>query len=165
VEIDCWIIGRSRRELAHWIRSKPGQEVCGLLAQESNGERRFVGIRNSTGMANHCEITRDEWDRALGCLQVRGWEPLAFVHSHLGWAEPSATDIENSRSCDLPWIIVSVVDKDIVAPAYAQLHHDAGDLRFFPIDTTRGFQMSKNIDSGSRSSDLKRCSAVLKRTF
>jgi proteasome lid subunit RPN8/RPN11 len=129
----CWPTGPSKGEIVSWVRCHRGEEVCGLLGKDSTGELHFVGLHNSTGLPNHCEITRKEWSRVLECLRIRGWEPVAFVHSHLGPPVPSATDLENSHGSDLPWVIVSSAGEGIAALASAQVNHRDGDFSFFAI--------------------------------
>jgi proteasome lid subunit RPN8/RPN11 len=104
---------RSRDEIVFWSLCNTGQEICGFLVDDLKADRHFVAMRNSSSTPHHVEITRKEWLRVLRNVGDLGWLPVAFVHSHLGTARPSTVDLENARSSELPWLIVSVSDQGL----------------------------------------------------
>ena len=90
-----------------WQRAAGSQEVCGLAAVDELCRQRVIRLTNHAGLADAFEVSRSEEEVMRAAAAQRGWEIIAFLHTHPHHApEMSPRDAWCFARDTLPWIIV-----------------------------------------------------------
>jgi proteasome lid subunit RPN8/RPN11 len=116
-----------------WQRKAGSKEVCGLCAVDQSGEQRMLLLANHAGLANEFEVSRSEEEVARAAARERGWEIVAFVHTHPDHApKMSAHDTRCFERDTFPWIIVGT---PLSGPSQCVYSRAAGDRM---VETSTG---------------------------
>lgn len=90
-----------------WQRAAGSQEVCGLCAVDEFGGQRVIRLTNRAGLAGAFEVSRSEEQVVRAAAAQRGWEVVAFLHTHPHHApEMSPSDARCFQRDTLPWVII-----------------------------------------------------------
>lgn len=91
-----------------WQRAAGPLEVCALCAVDRFGVQHLFRLTNHAGMIGSFEVSRVEEHIARSVAAEKGWEIVAFVHSHPHHApDMSPRDARTFERDTLPWIIVA----------------------------------------------------------
>jgi proteasome lid subunit RPN8/RPN11 len=90
-----------------WQRSAGAREVCGLCAVDQHDEQHVLVLTNHGGLRDQFAVSRSEEEVVRRAAAQRGWEIVAFVHTHpRDTPEMSPRDARGFERDTLPWIIV-----------------------------------------------------------
>lgn len=90
-----------------WQRTAGAHEVCALCAVDELGGQRILRLTNHAALAGSFEVSRSEEEVMRAAATQRGWEIVAFLHTHPHHTpEMSPHDARCFRRDTLPWIIV-----------------------------------------------------------
>ncbi len=102
-------------EMVSHAQEEDPNECCGILAGEESTEKAYR-ITNQTKSPYSYLMDPQEQLNAMLDSERKGWELLAFYHSHThSPAYPSATDVRmalQSGWLDVYYVLVSLEDKD-----------------------------------------------------
>jgi proteasome lid subunit RPN8/RPN11 len=99
--------GEALARVAAWQREAGSREVCGFCAVDCLGELRLLRLTNQAGLPGAFEISYSEEAVVRVAAAQRGWEIVAFLHTHPHHApEMSQRDARAFERDTLPWIIV-----------------------------------------------------------
>ena len=107
---------RHAREIVeHAVKEDPN-ECCGILAGESGVVHQAYPITNAAASPFRYLMDPQEFLDADLAVERKGWEFLAFYHSHThSPAYPSDTDVRmalQSGYLDVYYVLVSLEDRD-----------------------------------------------------
>ena len=116
---------QSDEMIAHALQEDPN-ECCGILAGEENVVRHSYRITNTTRSPYRYLMDPQEFLDADLDAERRGWEFLAFYHSHThSPAYPSGTDVKmalQSGYLDIYYVLVTLENK--ASPQMRAFHID-----------------------------------------
>lgn len=94
-------------QVVGWQRAAGSSEVCAFCAIDQFGEQHLLRLANHAGEPDAFEISNSEVDVARNAARQRGWEIVAFVHTHPQHApELSPRDARSFARDTVAWIIV-----------------------------------------------------------
>jgi proteasome lid subunit RPN8/RPN11 len=113
--------GEALAWVAAWQREAGSREVCGLCAVDGLGELRLLPLTNQAGLPGAFEISRSEEAVVRVAAAQRGWEIVAFLHTHPHHApEMSQRDAIAFERDTVPWIIVGTPTTSPQQRSYAR---------------------------------------------
>jgi proteasome lid subunit RPN8/RPN11 len=90
-----------------WQRAAGLMEVCGFCAIDDGGRQHLMRLTNNAGLPDAFEISRSEELVVRKAAEQRGWEIVAFLHTHPDDSPAmSARDAQCFARESLPWIII-----------------------------------------------------------
>ncbi|MCI5104870.1 M67 family metallopeptidase [Algiphilus sp.] len=97
-------------QLMHEAQRQPDREVCGLIAESGNGDKRIYVIRNAAAAPEKAfEMDPQALVAAHRRMREAGEQLWAIYHSHPhGDATPSSVDLRESGHPEALQIIVSL---------------------------------------------------------
>jgi proteasome lid subunit RPN8/RPN11 len=101
--------------LAH-AQQNPEQEICGLISQAANQNKRYIRIDNRASDTSR-RFTMDEKQLVDTMRELRehGEQLLAIVHSHPhGAAQASKLDVEQAQYPDAYYLIISLNTRGVL---------------------------------------------------
>jgi proteasome lid subunit RPN8/RPN11 len=100
-------------------KAKGWQEVCGLCAADASGAHHFLALTNHALDPWSFETSTNDEAILRSILVRRGWQIVAFVHTHIGSSvEMSEQDTRSYRRDILPWIIVAIDGEEVRQHCY-----------------------------------------------
>ena len=116
--------------IAHALKEDPN-ECCGILAGKDEETKQAYRITNRTKSPYRYLMDPQEQLNAMLDSEKKGWDLLAFYHSHThSPAYPSTTDVRmalQSGWLDVYYVLVSLEDND--APQIRAFHIlDSGEI-------------------------------------
>jgi proteasome lid subunit RPN8/RPN11 len=111
------------------------REVCAFCVVDANGMQRIVSVANNSGSIGEFEISRSEDEAVSLAVAERGWQIVAFLHTHPeGVADMSPRDAQCFMRDSLPWIIVATLGGRLSQRTYrcslARLEREQSTLGF-----------------------------------
>jgi proteasome lid subunit RPN8/RPN11 len=104
-----------------WQRAAGFEEVCGLAAIDELCRQRVIRLTNHSGLADAFEVSRSEEEVMRVAAAQRGWEIVAFLHTHPRHGpEMSVRDASSFARDTLPWIIIGTPVTSPDQRAYAR---------------------------------------------
>ncbi|MFS8087121.1 MAG: Mov34/MPN/PAD-1 family protein [Acidobacteriota bacterium] len=105
--------GNCLETVVAWQRAAGILEVCGYCAVDAFGKHHLIQLTNHAGRPDAFEISPLEEETAQLAARQRGWQIVAFLHTH-----PSHSPDMSSRDAlcferdTLPWIIIGTPTSD-----------------------------------------------------
>lgn len=90
-----------------WQRTAGSAEVCCFCAVDQFGVQHLMHLTNDAGLPDAFEISLSEVEVARMAANERGWEIVAFVHTHpTDPPDMSSRDARCFLRDTVPWIII-----------------------------------------------------------
>lgn len=122
-----------RDEILSIAQQTVPNEACGIVGGDAQSSRKVYPIRNILQSPNVYLMDAAEMLQAFMDIEDRGWEILAFFHSHPhSWPSPSQKDLDQNYYPDIPYVIAGKIDRVWELRAYLLKE---GQSREIPIVT------------------------------
>jgi proteasome lid subunit RPN8/RPN11 len=110
-------------KIVSYAKSCLPNECCGLIAGESEGDTRTVGLvytlTNTDASGTHFTIDAMEHLTTVKDMRTRGIIPLGNFHSHpMTPARPSEEDIKLAYDPSASYVIISLIESEPVMRSF-----------------------------------------------
>jgi proteasome lid subunit RPN8/RPN11 len=108
------------------IEEARGREVCGYLTLDQGTRQEFHRVTNRSTELDNFWISRTDYRRFMRKVSRQNLQILGFVHSHQSSLELSRQDKISLNNSEVPWIVVTIADSQLLSKVYYPEHLSAG---------------------------------------